>query len=77
MIGCRDREVHECCLKSYGVFYFSNMWWDFTPDADCTGVEKEQCNVDAAPGGYVMNTVFYGFNRPGGGVMFIMLFNIL
>ena len=25
MIGYREREVHDCCLKSYGVFYFSNM----------------------------------------------------
>ena len=26
MIGCREREVVDCCMKSYGVFYFSNTW---------------------------------------------------
>ena len=25
VIGCSEREV-DCCLKSFGVFYFSNMW---------------------------------------------------
>ena len=31
MIGCRESEVHDCCLKSYGVFYFSNVRWDHFP----------------------------------------------
>ena len=38
------------------------------------GVKGEHCSVDAAPGGYVMATVFDGFSRPGTGVMLIMLF---
>ena len=37
MIGCW--EVHYCCLKSYGIFYCSNVWWDHIPDANCTGVK--------------------------------------
>ena len=56
------------------------MWWDLIPDADCFGVEGEHGSVDAVPGGYVIAMVFYGFNRPGGGVMLInliRLFNIL
>ena len=77
MIECREREVHDCCLKSYGVLYFSNMWWDLSPDADCSAVEKEHCSVDAASGGYVMTMVCDGFNRPGCGVILTMLFNIL
>ena len=38
MIGYRD-----CCLKSYEVYYFNNMWctWDLIPDADCSAVERE------------------------------------
>ena len=28
MIGCREWEVRDCCLKSYGFFYISNVWWD-------------------------------------------------
>ena len=51
MIGCWEREVHYCCLKSYGIFYCSNVWWDHVPDANCTGVKGEHCSVDAAPGG--------------------------
>ena len=39
-------------------------------------VKGEHCSVDAAPGGYVMATFFDGFNRPGGGVMLIMLLEI-
>ena len=54
MIGCCEGEVHYCCLKSYGVFYFSNVWWDHIPDANCTGVKGEHCSVDAAPVGDVM-----------------------
>ena len=69
MIGCREGEVHDCC--------FSNVWWDHIPDANCSGVKGEHCSVDAAPGGYVMAMVFYGSNRPGGGVILIMLFKIL
>ena len=57
MIGCREREVHDCCLKSYGIFYFGNMWWDLVPDLDCLGVKREHCSVDAAPGGYVKATI--------------------
>ena len=37
MIGCLEREVHDCCLKSFGVFYFSNLWWDDIPDVNCSG----------------------------------------
>ena len=77
MIGCREREVHDCCLKSYRVFYFSNMWWDNIPEVNCSGVKGEHCSFDAAPGGHVIATVFNDFNRPGGRVMLIMLFNIL
>ena len=40
MIGCREREVKDCCLKSCGVFYFSNVWWDHIPDAICLGVKR-------------------------------------
>ena len=65
MIGCREGEVHDCCLKNYGVFYFSNVWWDHIPDANCSGVKGGQCSVDAAHGGNV------------NGVMLIILFNIL
>ena len=28
MNGCREGEVRDCCLKNYGVLYFSNVWWD-------------------------------------------------
>ena len=29
MIGCCEKEAHDCCLTNYGVFYFfSNVWWD-------------------------------------------------
>ena len=24
-----EREVHDSCLKSYGVFYFSKLWCPF------------------------------------------------
>ena len=51
---CREKEVHDCCLKSYWVFYFSNVWRDYIPDANCSG-------VDAAPGGYVMAAVICWF----------------
>ena len=34
------------------------MWWDLIPDVNCSGVKGEHCRVDAAPGGYVMATVF-------------------
>ena len=64
MIWCRERELHDCCLKSYGVFYFTNVWWDRILDANCSGVKREHCSGDAAPRCYVMATVFYGFNRP-------------
>ena len=53
------------------------MWWNLIPDANCSGVKRERCSFDATPGGYVMAAVFVGFNRPGGGVMLIALFNIL
>ena len=49
MIGCCEGEVRECCLKSYRVFYFSNIWWDHIPDANCLEVIGEHCSVDAAP----------------------------
>ena len=58
VIGCWEGEVHYCCLKSYGIFYCSNVWWDHIPDANCTGVKGEHCTEDAAPGGDVMATVF-------------------
>ena len=44
MIGCWEGEVHYCCLKSYGIFYCSNVWWDHVPDANCTGVKGEHCS---------------------------------
>ena len=69
MIGCCEGEVRDCCSKSYWVIYFSNVLWDHIPDANCSGVKGEHCSVDVAP--------FYGFNRPVGGVMLIMLFKIL
>ena len=56
MIGCCEGEVHYCCLKSYGVSYFSKVWWDHIPDANFTGVKGEHCSVDAAPGDYAMAT---------------------
>ena len=60
------------------VFYISSMWWELISDADSSVLEREHCSVDVATGGYVMATVFDGFNRPGGGgVMMIMLFNML
>ena len=50
MILCREVEVHYCCLKSYGVFYFSNVWWEHKYYSRCEllggGGEKE-------------NTLFY------------------
>ena len=58
MIGCREGEVHHCCLKSYGVFYFCNVWLDYIPDANCSGVKGEHCSVVTAPGGYVMAPFF-------------------
>ena len=67
MIECREREVHHCCLKSYGVFYFSSVWYGHIPHANCSAVV-------AAPGSYVMAAFLCGFNS---GVMLIMLFNIL
>ena len=57
MIGCREREVHDCCLKSYGVFYFSNTW--FYSRCGLFGGKKEHCSDNAAPGGYAM-AVFTG-----------------
>ena len=53
---CCEDEVHYCCLKSYWVLYFSNVWWDHIPYVNCT--YGEHSSVDAAPGGYVMATVF-------------------
>ena len=41
------------------------------------GVKREYCRVDVAPVGYVIATVFDGFNWRGGDVMLIMLFNML
>ena len=55
-VVCFTGNLGDCCLKSYRVFYFSNMWWDLIPDADCSGVEREHCSVDATPGGCVMAT---------------------
>ena len=57
MIVCLEREVHDCCLKSFGAPYFSNVWWDHIPDANWSGVKGEHCSVDAAPGGHVTATV--------------------
>ena len=37
--------IHYCCLKSCGVFYFSNVWRDHIPDANCTGVKGEHCSL--------------------------------
>ena len=57
MIGCREGEVRDCCLKNYGEFYFY-VWWDHIPDANCSRVNGEHCSGHAAPGGYVTATVF-------------------
>ena len=35
-IGCREGEVRDCCLKTYEIFYLSNVWWDHIPDANCS-----------------------------------------
>ena len=43
MIGCREREVDDCCLKNYGVFYFSNVSLDHIPDANYSEVKGEYC----------------------------------
>ena len=78
MIECCEGVVRDCCLKSYWVIYFSNMWWDHIPDVNCSRVKREHCSVDAASCGYViMATTFYGFHRPGSGVMLAMLFDIV
>ena len=77
MIGCCEGEVRDCCLKNYWVIYFSNVWWDHIPGANCSGVKGEHCSVDAVPVGHDMATVCDGFNRSDGGVMLIMLFSIL
>ena len=61
MIGCCEGEVHYCCLKKCGVFYFSNVWWDHIPDANCTGVKGEHCSVDATPGGVAQEWVIQGW----------------
>ena len=45
-------------LEKLWFFYFSNVWWDHIPDANCSGVKTHHCSVDAAPGSYVMATVF-------------------
>ena len=47
VIGCREGKVHDCCLKTYGVFYFSKVWWDHIPDATWPGVKGEHL---VAPG---------------------------
>ena len=52
-----EGEVHNCCLKIYRVFYFSNVQWDHNSVANGSGIEGEHCNVDAAPGSYVMATI--------------------
>ena len=49
MIGCCEGEFRYCCLKSYWVIYFSNVLWDYIPDANCPGVKGERCSVGAAP----------------------------
>ena len=64
MIGCWEGEVHYCCLKSYGIFYCSNVWWDHVPDANCTGVNGEHCSVDAAPGGIYIYIYIYCIHTP-------------
>ena len=58
MIGCREEDDSDCCLKNCEVIYFSNMWWNHIADANCSGVKEEHCSVDTATGGYVMATVF-------------------
>ena len=75
MIGCCEKEVRDCSLKCYWVLYFSNNVGGFYSRCGLLGGRKRTMNVVAAPGGYVMAAVFNGFNRPGGGVMLIMLFN--
>ena len=52
---------------------------DLIPEADCSGegIKRDHCSVDVAPGGYVWPWCLDGFIKPGGGVMLIVLFNIL
>ena len=57
-IGCREGGIHGCYLKSYGFFYFSNVWWDHIPVANCSWVNGELCSCLVAPNGYVMASVF-------------------
>ena len=45
VIWCCEREVHDCCLKTCGVLYFNNVWWGNIPDANCSGVKKEDTAV--------------------------------
>ena len=46
MIGCHEMEVYNFCLKSCGVFYFSNMFWNHIPDPDCSEIAQWWCDVD-------------------------------
>ena len=62
-----------------GFFYFRNMWWILFQKriARGEGIKRDHCSVDVAPGGYVWPWCLDGFIKPGGGVMLIVLFNIL
>ena len=73
MVGCHEREVHDCSLKSCGVFYFSNMCLIKNSGER---VDREHCSVYVAPGGYVWPWCLDSINKPGGGVMLIMVINI-
>ena len=57
------------------------MWWDLIPDADCLGLERDHCSVDAAPGGCVMAMFLMVLIGPVEVhvmlINLIMLFNIL
>ena len=60
MIVFREEEVHDCCLKSCGVIYLSNVWWDHIPDVNCWR-KGEHCTVGAAPSAMVIAKVFWLF----------------
>jgi len=44
-------------------------------NANCSGVERQHCSVEAAPGGYAMTTFLTVLIGPV--VMLVMLFNIM
>ena len=55
MIGCHERVVHDCCLKSYGFFISIICDEIIFQMRNCLGVKREHGSVDGPPGGYVMS----------------------